>query len=130
MKKLLALILLVSYFAVSSGVVVNFHYCMNRLASTELFVLEGKKCEQCGMDIHKSHGCCHDEVKVVKMDSDQKVTAAVTMELPSQDVLFQLPSDFIAASFYNASLQKHNQDHSPPLLTEQDTYLHNRVFRI
>lgn len=130
MKKILALMLLVCYFAVTSGVVINFHYCMNRLASTELFALEGKQCEKCGMSMHKSHGCCHDEVKVVKMKGDQKVTPAVSFELPSLDILVQFPSDFIATSFYNVPLQQQHHNHSPPLLTEQDTYLQNNVFRI
>jgi len=45
MKKAAVSILLISYLAVSSGIVVNFHYCMNKLSSTELFAAEGKKCD-------------------------------------------------------------------------------------
>lgn len=130
MKKVWVPILLVCYLAVSSGVIVNFHYCMNRLASTELFAAEGKRCGKCRMDMHKSHGCCRDEVKIVKMDDDQKITPAISFELPSLDQTVCVPSEFIAASFYNASEQRNYQDHSPPLLTAQDVCLQNCVFRI
>ncbi|MEI9946069.1 MAG: hypothetical protein WDN26_17835 [Chitinophagaceae bacterium] len=130
MKKVLVSIVLICYLAVTSGVLVNFHYCMNRLASTELFAAEGKKCGTCKMDINASNGCCHDEVKIVKMEEDQKVTPLVFFELPSLDQLVSIPSEFIVASFYTDSKEQNNQDHSPPLLSGQDTYLQNCVFRI
>jgi hypothetical protein len=130
MKKIWVPIVLICYLGVSTGVVVNFHYCMNKLASTELFAIKGKKCGKCGMNMHKAHGCCRDEVKVVKMEDDQKLTPAISYELPPADALFIVPSTFIATSFYNVPVQRHYQNHSPPLLTEQDTYLDNCVFRI
>ena len=130
MKKPLAFILLVCYFVVTSGVVVNSHYCMNRLASTELFVFKGDKCGKCGMNIHKSHGCCHDEVKVVKMQNDQQPTISLAFYLPSLDAAPAVISDFISTSYYNVPVDRPYHNHSPPLLTEQDTYLRNRVFRI
>jgi hypothetical protein len=130
MKKVLLAILFISYLAVTSGIVVNFHYCMNRLASTEWFTMEGKQCGRCGMEIHKSHGCCHDEVKVVKMDDDQKIASIVSFELPSLDMPAQVPSDFISTSFYNGDVTTDPDNHPPPLLSGQDTYLSNCVFRI
>lgn len=130
MKKIWVSIVLISYLAVSSGVVVNFHYCMNRLASTELFATEGKQCMKCGMDMHKGKGCCHDEVKVVKMNGDQKVTPSLSYELPSLEASVAPPSAFIVTPFYNGVASNNYQNHSPPLLTEQDTYLQNCVFRI
>ena len=129
MKKALLAILLVSYLAVSSGIVVNFHYCMNRLASTEWFAMEGKQCGKCGMSMHKSHGCCHDEVKIVKMDDDQKLTSSIAFDLPTLDMPAQVPSEFISTSFYNSNVTA-NPDNPPPLLSDQDTYIANCVFRI
>ena len=130
MKKIIASISFVCYLTVTSGVIVNFHYCMNRFASVQWFVAGNKNCPTCGMKINKAHGCCHDEVKVVKMEVDQKTTPAFTYELPSIDVVGHLPSEFIAAAFYNVDESSHFHNHSPPLLTEQDTYLQNGVFRI
>ena len=130
MKKIIVSIVLLCYLAVSSGGVVNFHYCMNRLASTELFASESKQCGKCGMHTEDSNGCCRDEVKIVKMEDDQKLTAAFTYVLPFLDALVQTPSQFIATSFYNIPGSRHFLNHSPPLLSTQDTYLQNGVFRI
>lgn len=130
MKKIALSVTFICYFALTSGVIVNFHYCMDRLASTEFFATESKKCARCGMTIHKSKGCCRDEVKIIKMETDQKVTDAVSFELPALEALVQEPSQFIAASFINDKEARHHHNHSPPLLTAQDTYLQNCVFRI
>lgn len=130
MKKIIVSIVLISYLAVSSEVVINFHYCMNKLASTELFASENKQCGKCGMHTEDSNGCCRDEVKIVKMEDDQKLTAAFSYALPSLDALVTFPSEFIAASFYNSPATGHFLNHSPPLLSAQDTYLQNGVFRI
>ena len=131
MKKTVAFILLLSYFTVTTGVIVNFHYCMDRLASAELFETESKACAICGMDIHKSsNGCCRDEVKLVKMEADQKAAFHLSFELPAWEALVQEPSAFLIASTVKAGEQRHYLNHSPPLLTAQDTYLQNCVFRI
>jgi len=118
------------YLGVSTGVVVNYHYCMDRLASTQLFGKETKVCGKCGMHIDQSHGCCRDEVKVVKMDDDQRlafsfVAAIQAPALPAPDY-----SDYFADFFPDALPPKNLTSHSPPLLNEQDTWLRNRVFRL
>lgn len=130
MKKALATISLFCYLAVTCGVIVNFHYCMDRLASTQLFGTENKICGKCGMHTDDSNGCCRDEVKIIKMEVDQKVDSYVSFELPALDALVQAPSTFIETSFFNSGETRDYQNHSPPLLTEQDTYLQNCVFRI
>lgn len=130
MKKVIVSIVLMCYLAVSSGVIINFHYCMNKLASTELFAVDTKECGKCGMHIDESHGCCRDEVQIVKMNDDQKLAGAFSFDLPTLDVFFQKPSEFIATSFFNVPETRHYLNHSPPLLSEQDTYLQNSVFRI
>jgi hypothetical protein len=130
MKKIAVSILLICYLAVSSGVIINFHYCMNRLASAELFAFEGERCGKCGMHADESNGCCRDEVKIVKMVDDQKLTVAFSYVLPSSDAIVQKPSEYIVTSFYNVPVTRHFLNHFPPLLSEQDTYLQNSVFRI
>ena len=82
------------------------------------------------MHTDKSHGCCRDEVKIIKMEVDQKAASDISFELPALEALVQTPSQFLIASFINAGEIRHYQNHSPPLLTEQDTYLQNCVFRI
>ena len=81
------------------------------------------------MHLGKSHKCCGDEAKLVKLHDDQQKTQVVH-SLQAPEAVVTIPSDFIVTSFYNNNESRHQQDHSPPLLTEQDTYLQNRVFRI
>jgi hypothetical protein len=103
---------------------------MNRLASAQLFATEKNFCDKCGMHTKKSNGCCHDEVKVVKLLQDQNTNSITDYHLPSLNAVVTIPSQFIAASFYNINEQKHFHNHSPPLLSAQDTYLQINVFRI
>jgi hypothetical protein len=130
MKKAIASISFVCYLAVTSGILVNFHYCMNQLASTQFFVTENKSCPKCGMHINKSHGCCHDKVAIIKMEVDQKATSNIVFELPTLQHADHLYSEFFVASYNNVDEVRHFQNHSPPLLSDQDTYLQNCVFRI
>jgi hypothetical protein len=130
MKKLFASVTLVCYLAMSSGVIVNFHYCMNKLASVKFFQHETKVCGQCGMETHEAGGCCHDEVQVVKMDDDQNKNSPQVYFLQVPEPVATITSDFMVASFTNSVTGNHFQNHSPPLLSEQDTYLQNRIFRI
>lgn len=82
------------------------------------------------MDTHESSGCCHDVVKVVKLNQDQNKIPVVVYELPALEIQVVVPSAFIVAEFENSDSQRQFHNHSPPLLSEQDTYLQNNVFRI
>ena len=130
MKKFIVSILACSYFIVTCGVVINFHYCMDRLASTSLFDASAKKCDRCGMDMHASDGCCRNEMQIVKLENDQNTIAGASYALNALEQQFSVPSLFIVAAFENVNYQKHFHNHSPPLLSAQDTYLQNNVFRI
>ena len=130
MNKIIISIVAACYFVVTCGVVVNFHYCMDRLASTSLFVSQGKKCGRCGMEIHESNGCCRDEVQVIKMNEDQNKTLVASYDIPAPETTAITPSVFIVAAFQNMDKMRHFHNHSPPLLSAQDTYLQNSVFRI
>jgi hypothetical protein len=131
MKKVSVIVVAVLYFAVSSGMIVNLHYCMNRFASADFSLVSGKsQCDKCGMHKTNSHGCCHDEVKLVKLQDDQNKASLVSFDFNSFQSIAITPSQFIITSFYNADEINHHQEHSPPLLSKQDTHLQNCVFRI
>ncbi len=130
MKKLTVAILSVYYLAVACGITVNFHFCMDRLASVKLFAAEDKKCSRCGMDTHQSNGCCRDEMEIVKLQEDHQKSALTSYDLPTLAPLNITPSAFIASDFYNINVERHFHNHSPPLLSAQDTYLQINVFRI
>ncbi|MBC7874110.1 MAG: hypothetical protein H7Y01_08950 [Ferruginibacter sp.] len=132
MKKSIALVSFLCYFAVTSGVIINFHYCMKRLSSVHFFETAADECERCGMDTHEyeATGCCRDEVKLVKLVQDQDKLAAALYDIPALEIISFSPSEFIVAALWNTIEQRHFHNHSPPLLSEQDTYLQNNVFRI
>ena len=130
MKKVLLFILLSVYLAFSSGVIVNMHYCMDELASTHFYGGKSDVCGQCGMETDQSMGCCRDEVKVVKMQEDQRSVAIdlIDFQLP----FVPAPTIQEAISFFIPDKSGHSfaSIHAPPLISEQDTYLQNCVFRI
>lgn len=130
MKKLIASISFLCYFVVTTGFILSSHYCMNRLASIHLFENTSDECGVCGMETHESNGCCHDEVTVVKLTLEQTKIPVTIFELPAIEPQPITPSAFIAAAFYNIDEQRHFHNHSPPLLSAQDTYLQISVFRI
>ena len=131
MKKASVILLAILYFAVSSGMIVNLHYCMNRFASADFSLVSGKtQCDKCGMYKAKSHGCCHDEVKLVKLQDDQNRESGVLFDFSVSRLLATVPSPYIVTSFFNADETNHHKIHWPPLLSQQDAYLQNCVFRI
>jgi len=100
---------------------------MNRFDSMRFYTAESDYCTKCGMHT-KDHGCCHDEVTIVKLDNDHQTTSlSFSFETPSLNIVY---SEFILADLFNEEKQCDHLNHSPPLLSGQDTYLQNCVFRI
>jgi len=130
MKKIIVSIAFMCYLLVTCGVIINSHYCMKKLASVHLFETSSDVCGRCGMDTHESNGCCHDEVKVVKLEQDQNKLTIASYDIPALEPIVSFPSHFIITATYNIDEPRHFHNHSPPLLSAQDTYLQNRVFRI
>jgi len=130
MKKGLAAISLLLYITATCGIVINSHYCMKKLVSVHLFEAKAKVCGLCGMETHDSNGCCRDEVKVAKLVQDQVNTPVTVYEIASLKAGVAGMSDFRLVALFNAGEQRHFHNHSPPLLSAQDTYLRNNVFRI
>jgi hypothetical protein len=128
MKKLMATIAVLIYFAFTCGIMINAHYCMNSFDSVRLYSAKSDYCTKCGMHT-ENHGCCHDEVTIVKLDNDQQ-TSYFHFELAAPDAIPPIYSEFLPEDLHNKRQQVDFFNHSPPLLTEQDTYLQNCVFRI
>ena len=130
MKKTIASITVLCYLLLSTGVVVNYHYCMKRLASVKFYSSETEVCSRCGMEMHELFGCCHDEVEVYKLDADQNKSDVFVFTAGLPVLEASTPSKFLATPYINVEVSHHFHNHSPPLLSEQDTYLQNGVFRI
>jgi len=128
MKKGIAAILLVLYVAFSSGVVINFHYCMDNFDSAQFGATKSDYCGVCGMHKSEANECCKDEVKIFKIQDDQQ-TAGTSFKFSSPDaVVADLPL-WNETLLVRSTHQLYLHTHSPPL-SKQDTYLQNCVFRI
>lgn len=126
MKKGIAAILLLFYFAFSTGVIISYHYCMDEFDSLQLGDNKTEICGKCGM--HKENmGCCNDEVRIYKIEDEQQTT--------SVNFKFEAPLAIIESipewneTDINTTHDVFANNHSPPL-SKQETYLQNCVFRI
>lgn len=128
MKKFAASILLLLYFVVSTGFVVSVHYCMNKVNNIELGHVTTEECGKCGMLVEDSEGCCKDEVKVVKIHADQLIAKLVNVNFSLPAHIPNTTEHLLIPLFYKNDKEE-PVAHGPPL-SEQDTYLHNCVFRI
>jgi hypothetical protein len=130
MKKGIAIISLALYLIASCGIVINSHYCMKRVVAVRFFESKAKSCAKCGMDMDKDNRCCHDQVKVIKMANDQNKIPVVLYQLASLSIAAVPVSDFIVTPYFNTNDSRFFLNHSPPLLSEQDSYILHGVFRI
>ncbi len=78
--------------------------------------------------MQKDGKCCRDDVKIVKLQTIHLVAKSISPDfiLP---VAIVTPTEFLVSPFYNFTQINRGVEHGPPL-SEQDTYLQNRVFRI
>jgi hypothetical protein len=128
MKKLIASIMLLLYFVVSTGFVVSIHYCMDEVNAVEIGTSERDECGQCGMTITDNDGCCKDEVKVVKVQADQLLLKMVKADF-SLPIISSSATEYLFTPLLNTLAQTAPVAHGPPW-SGQDTHLLNCVFRI
>jgi len=67
MNRFLSILLLLIYLSTALNLFIQIHYCNNRIESVQL--LSGEIDECCKPE--QNTGCCHNEVKIIKLDSDQ-----------------------------------------------------------
>lgn len=102
---------------------------MNKYHSWELGAADDDNCGKCGMNTQKSDGCCRDELKVFKLDLDKVAAKAVVYQFSMPALPTTFISWFILPDIQRTVLQEYRIN-GPPLISKQDTYLNNRVFRL
>jgi len=128
MKKSFASFTVIVYLAFACGVLVNFHYCMDRYDSYSLYKEASDGCPKCHMHTG-GRGCCHDEVKIVKLQDDHQ-TSQFSFDFKNFHPGITTISEFLSAILIGQEISFHKTDHSPPLLSQPDIYIQNCVFRI
>jgi hypothetical protein len=132
MKKLTFAILALLYITTSTGATLNMHYCMGKLADWDLGHSTSKNCGSCGMEKgnERDNGCCKDEQKLIKNETDQKFTQ-------SSFFLFRFIAPAELSGFAVLPLNRitlipeyHPLSNAPPRCTDLPIYKLNRTFLI
>lgn len=106
------------------------HYCMDKLVSLGLNKSDEKECSNCGMEKAGKDGCCKDDHKQVKIESDQKTTeSSIFLFNHISDVTIVPFAEFQIGSSIASSFRLPFSN-GPPKHRATSIYLANRVFRI
>lgn len=125
MKKSVAFIMAILYLGLTSGLAVNIHYCMGKIADVRLDDFHQDPCN----GGKQKMPCCKHEFQLVKVnDAHQLAVADFSVETPAIDLHHSLY--VLALAILDNNLTSSEQANSPPLLTPPDIYLQNCVFRI
>ena len=131
MKKVVVLILAFLYLSSSVGATVHLHFCMDMLVNWELWHNTDEKCGKCGMEKsrEKDSGCCKDEHKQVKLESDHKGAATYLL---SELVALALPAPVFEVPDLNLPTvtEQNPLTHAPPRSCDIAVYIRYCVFRI
>jgi len=128
MKRAIIAILAILYLIITSGVVVNVHYCMGRFASVDYGYDGHDVCSKCGMPGKKS-SCCHTEYKFIKVQDEHQL-AKVQLQFSQLPAVLPVFPAFFAQTLSGKDQYLALQYHSPPDPRLNSVYLSNCVFRI
>lgn len=132
MKKFIVTILAFVYISSSTGASIYMHYCMGKLADWGIGHNDTKTCGKCGMkkSQEKNNGCCKDEHKFIKNNTDQKTAESAFNAL--QLITAVIPVSFIEIPSIGFSFapEENPISHAPPRSSGVAVYVRNCVFRI
>jgi hypothetical protein len=115
--------------AVSTGIAMEVHYCMGKLAGVEYFGEEKENCGKCGMKEVGKNGCCHDEHKFVKLeDSHKQALNAIDFKYTPLAILNPIP--FFLWNKPKVVKEKILITYTSPPIYKPDACILNCVFRI
>lgn len=109
MKKFLLVTFTLLYIGVSSGIALNLHYCMGKLANIKLGQTD--TCASCGKQNQPSD-CCSTETQLVKLFVDQNV------HLISATDLTPVTIELLSGLFHEFSIQDTSVDATPLIPNE------------
>ena len=127
MKKITIAILAILYFAMTSGFVLNIHYCRGKISSVKVDLLAKQLCECKKKKANKA--CCKTEHKLVKLEDNHKASyTSFQVEAPVALIF----TDYFVESVpvYSTKNLLSYSSNSPPLIPQEEIYIKNCVFRI
>ena len=126
-RKPFILLLAIVYLGITSGVMVNVHYCMGRIAEVNYGHDDADKCGKCGMD--QKNGCCTTEHKFVKSADEHLFVKSFTNLTPAVAEVTQNFIQLVAPQPISKTVD-YTRYHSPPDKRSNELHLYNGVFRI
>src|SRR6478752_5124024 len=132
LKRIFTILLAVVYLAVSSGLIMELHHCMGKLAGSSVSFFgthQTDKCDNCGME-DKSNNCCKDEGKLVKIQDSQKLVSADNTASVPPIAEAEIVSPLLKFDIYSSSPVTSILGHHPPVLNTPPHSILHCVFRI
>ena len=132
MRRFLATILACLYLTTTTGATVHLHYCMGRVVDQSLWHSEKEQCGLCGMEKSEQtdSGCCRDEHKQVKVESDHFKSAIAFQVLQFAMVTSPVSSLETEAFDFSSKAEKTPVFLAPDRSCSIAIYKRNSVFRI
>ncbi len=125
MKKVVVFILAFFYLGLTTGLAVNIHYCMGKIAGVEFNKFENNECATCKTKMP----CCGHFYHLVKVNDEHQQTAS-DCKINVPQVQLNTFGNLIDQLTATVQHKVRNTNISPPLLSLPDIYLQNCVFRI
>ncbi|MBC7902269.1 MAG: hypothetical protein H7Y27_02565 [Gemmatimonadaceae bacterium] len=129
MKKLLSIATLFIYLAISCGIVMQVHYCMGERIGSSIGITQKDDhgCAKCGMKSGKSE-CCHEEVKLLKLDDSKKTVNSVPECSPAETPVREY---YMSSPFMHLSTGAMDEEvECPPDISQPTTFILHRSLRI
>ncbi len=132
MKKCIAAILVILYFATTTGATIDFYYCNGKRVAANMTKIEMPGCNKCPVPkkVDARSGCCQHEQKFVKLVNDQNV-ADISFQIQK---LASFVSPIIFFDHYNLQysslFRNFSVNNSPPRSGDIPIFQRNCVFLI
>lgn len=127
MKRFLLIIFALLYVGTTSGITLDYHYCMGRLA--DVSVWDDGVCPSCG-ETSQAHKCCSTETEVVQLVVDQNISQAQTIFMPVvTTLLFDMVHQSLLCEPEETNLSLLAFD-SPPECSSLPLFIHHCTFLI
>jgi hypothetical protein len=116
MKRLTAILLALIYISTTSGIVINTHYCMGKIAEIALGASGSATCDTCGME---NEGCCHDDLQVIKL-TDNHHYSAIYFEVSDVHALVPARTELVEPEISVWISYGSLANHSPPFAVSRN----------
>jgi hypothetical protein len=127
MKRILTILLTLTYLASTAGVCVNIHECHGKVTSKKIDLLSH---DTCGCKGGMKKDCCKNTVILCKIPDNQQQAGKISAQnFESFSFLGFLQSTFFI--FFSQLCSEHTfASHSPPRSSTTPLYISNNIFRI